>query len=208
MNDPHNSGFAERGQEPLADIPTDPDAFLAWGAGLDRYHPYKYELSRGKVSRMMIHVSRAHWRISTNILGELLKALDLSRFKTGCAEFGVKTPVGVRFPDVVVDRVSASLKDYACEAPIFIAEVLSPSTTALDLTTKQKEYTALPTLQTYLVCSQDEPRAWIWARSADGSWPVDAEMIEGREPSIRSGGLGIELSMAAIFRAIPDAPTV
>jgi hypothetical protein len=33
-------------------------------------------------------------------------------------------------------------------------------------------------------------------------------MIESREASIPLGGLGIELSMAAIFRGIPDAPTL
>jgi Uma2 family endonuclease len=207
-NEPNGAGLSERGQEAYGDIPTDPDAFLAWGANLDRHHPYKYELSRGRVSRMMIHVSRAHWRISSSILGELLKKLDLTRFETGAAEFGVKTPVGVRFPDVVVDRVSERLKDYACEAPIFIAEVLSPSTAVLDVTTKLREYTAIPSLQTYLVCSQDEPRAWVWARKADGSFPLDAEELVGRDASIPLGDLGIELSMAAVFRGIPDAPTL
>ena len=202
------NGFADRNQESYGDIPTEPDAFLAWGAKLDRHHPYKYELSRGRVTRMMIHVSRAHWRISSSIVGELLQLLDRTRFETGAAEFGVKTPVGVRFPDVVVDRVSERLKDYACEEPIFIAEVQSPSTAVLDVTTKLREYTAIASLQTYLVCSQDEPRAWVWARREDGSWPVDAEMIEGRDRAIPLGGLGFELSMAAIFRGIPDAPTL
>jgi len=32
-------------------------------------------------------------------------------------------------------------------------------------------------------------------------------MIEGREVSIDLGGLDISLSMAAIFRGIPDLPT-
>jgi Uma2 family endonuclease len=206
MTDP--TGFSDRSQESYGDnIPTEPDAFLEWGAKLDRHHPYKYELSEGKVSRMMINTSRAHWRVSKNVLNELLRKLDDTRFEAGPAEFGVKTPVGVRFPDVVVDRVSGRLKDYACEAPIFIAEVLSPSTAVLDVTTKLREYTAIPSLQTYLVCSQDEPRTWVWARKSDGSWPIDAEMIESREASIPLGGLGIELSMAAIFRGIPDAPT-
>jgi Uma2 family endonuclease len=203
-----NSGFSDRGQEPYGDIPTDPDAFLEWGANLDRHHPYRYELSEGKVSRMMISVSRAHWRVSKNVLNELLRKLDDTRFEAGPAEFGVKTRVGVRFPDVVVDRIGANLNDYACEAPIFIAEVLSPSTAGLDFTTKQREYTAISSLQTYLVCSQDEPRAWVWARKPDGSWPVDAEMIEGREASIPLGGLGIALSMVAIFRGIPDPPSL
>jgi hypothetical protein len=32
--------------------------------------------------------------------------------------------------------------------------------------------------------------------------------LVGRDGSIPPGGLGVELAMAAIFRGIPDAPTV
>jgi Uma2 family endonuclease len=205
MSDPNT--FSERGQDPYADIPTDADAFLRWGASLTHDDGYRYELSGGKVTRMMIKISRAHWRVSTNILAELLMLLDRTRFEAGPAEFGVKTGVGVRYPDVSVDKRSDQLKGLACEAPILIVEVLSPSSVAVDMTTKQREYTAIPSLQTYLVCSQDEPRAWVWRRQPNGTWPVDAEEIVGRDASIPIGGLEAELSMAAIFRDIPDAPT-
>jgi hypothetical protein len=32
--------------------------------------------------------------------------------------------------------------------------------------------------------------------------------LAGREGSVSLGGLGLDISMAAIFRRIPDAPTV
>jgi Uma2 family endonuclease len=203
-----NPGFSDRAQEPLGDIPTEPEAFLRWAANLDRHQPFKYELSRGKVSRMMIHVSRAHWRVTANLLGELLQKLDRTRFEAGPAEFGVRTGIGIRYPDAVVDRASSRLEDLACEAPIFIAEVLSPSTAGLDFTTKLQEYTAIASVQTYLICSQDEPRAWVWTRQSDGSWPKLPTELAGREGVIAIGGLNVEVSMAAIFRGIPDAPTI
>jgi Uma2 family endonuclease len=109
---------------------------------------------------------------------------------------------------VVVDQASPRGREICTSAPIFIAEVLSPSTAGKDFTEKLEEYTAIETLQTYLICSQDEPRAWIWARQADGSWPKRPAEMVGRESAIALGGLGIELTMAAIFRGIPDAPTV
>ena len=203
-----NPGFSDRAQEPLGDIPTEPEAFLQWGTSLDRHHPSTYELSNGEVSRMMIQVSRAHWRVTANILGELLRKLDQTRFEAGPAEFGVRTGIGIRYPDVLVDRVSSGLEDLACEAPIFIAEVLSPSTAGLDFTIKLQEYTAIASVQTYLICSQDEPRAWIWARQSDGSWPKLPTELAGRKDTIPLGGLDVELSMAAIFRGIPDPPTL
>jgi Uma2 family endonuclease len=201
-------GFGERAQEPFENVPTEPDEFLRWGTSLDRHHPYKYELSNGKVRRMMIQVSRAHARVTTNLLGELLAKLDRAKFEPGSSEFGVRTADGVRYPDIFVDRASADLKGLACEAPIFIAEVLSPSTTGLDFTEKRQEYTAIASVQTYLICSQDEPRAWVWSRTADGSWPRLPTELAGRDGTIPLGGLDIELAMAAIFRGIPDAPTL
>jgi Uma2 family endonuclease len=204
MSDPNT--FSERGQEPYGDIPTDPDAFLRWAAEkID--DGYRYELSNGKATRSMIKISRAHWRVTTNVLAELLRSLDSSRFEAGPSDFGVLTGVGVRYPDAVVDRRNDRLKDLACEAPILIVEVLSPSTSELDLNTKQREYTAIPSLQTYLVCSQDEPRAWAWTRSSEGNFPLEAKMFVGRDISVPLGGLGIELSMPAIFRGIPDGST-
>jgi Uma2 family endonuclease len=201
-------GFGERGQEPFGDIPTDPEAFLRWGTTLDRHHPYKYELSLGKVSRMMIRVSRAHFLVTTNLMAELLVKLDRTKFDAGSAEFGVRTADGVRYPDIFVDRVSSDLEGLACEAPVFIAEVLSPSTAGIDFTAKLQEYTAIASVQTYLICGQDEPRAWVWSRQSDGTWPMLPTEMTGREGAIPLGGLGIALSMAAIFRGIPDPPTI
>ena len=202
------SGFSDRGQEPFGDIPTETEAFLRWAANVDRHHPYKYELSAGKVSRMMINVSRAHWLVTANILGELLPKLDRTRFQAGPAEFGVRTGTGVRYPDVIVDRAGSGLADLACEAPVLIVEVLLPSTTGLDFTVKLQEYTAMASVQTYLICSQDQPRAWVWAKQADGSWPKEPTEVAGREGAIPLGGLDMELAMAAVFRGILDAPAL
>jgi Uma2 family endonuclease len=200
------AGFSDLGQEPFDSIPTETEAFLRWAMRLDPDHPFKYELSEGKVSRMMIQISRAHWLVTANILGELLRELDRTRFQAGPAEFGVRTATGVRYPDAIVDRASAGLGDLACEAPILIVEVLSPSTAGLDFTVKLEEYKAITSVQTYLICSQDEPRAWVWSRQGDRSWPRLPTELAAREGAIPLGGLGIEITMAAIFRGIPDAP--
>ena len=201
-------GFSDLSQEPFGDIPTEPEAFMRWGTTLDRHHPYRYELSNGKVSCMMIHVSRAHWLVTANILGELLQKVDRGRFQAGPAEFGVRTGVGVRYPDVIVDCASDRLETLACEAPVLIVEVLSPSSVDLDFTIKLHEYAAIPSVQTYLICAQDEPRAWVWSRQGDGSWPKLPKEHVGREGAIALGGLAIELAMSAIFRGIPDPPTL
>jgi Uma2 family endonuclease len=86
-------------------------------------------------------------------------------------------------------------------------EVLSPSTAGLDFTIKLQEYAAITSVQSYLICSQDEPRAWVWSRHGDGAWPKLPIELASRDGAIPLGGVGIDLAMAAIFRGIPDAPT-
>lgn len=44
MSDPHT--FSERGQEPLGEIPTEPDAFLEWASRQPR-EAGRFELTRG-----------------------------------------------------------------------------------------------------------------------------------------------------------------
>ncbi len=203
-------GFCEvsaRQAELIKSAPTEPEAFLLWAAGLEREEG-KFELSRGRVTCGMVRTSRYHARVCSNILGEPLRLLDREVFDIGSADFAVQTPIGVRGPDVVVDRANPHGRELATTNPIFIAEVLSPSTADEDFTEKLEEYGAIASLQTYLVCSQDEPRAWVWARRGDGSWPSQPAELVGRDDTIALGDLGIALAMAAVFRGIPDAPTV
>jgi Uma2 family endonuclease len=194
-----------RREDLIRSAPTDPEAFLQWGTQREREEG-KFELSRGRVTCDVIWTSRNHTRVCASIIGELVRLLDRERFEVGVADFAVQTPVGVRSPDVVVDQVNARGRELSTAAPIFIAEVLSPSTAGKDFTEKLEEYTAIDTLQTYLICSQDEPRALVWVRRGDGSWPKLPTELAGRKDVIALGDLGVQLSMAAIFRGIPDAP--
>jgi Uma2 family endonuclease len=191
----------------IGNAPTESEAFLLWGAQRKREEG-KFELSRGRVTCDMIWTSRNHTRVCVNIVTELGRLLDRDAFDIGAADFAVQSPVGVRSPDVVVDRTNLRGRELSTTTPIFVAEVLSPSTAGKDFTEKLEEYTAIETLQTYLICSQDEPRAWVWSRQDDGSWPTLPIELVGRHDSIALGGLDIELPMAAIFRGIPDAPAV
>ena len=134
------------------------------------------------------------------------RRLDPDRFDVGISDFAVRTPFGIRSPDIVVEHARSD-RVPSTTTPILIVEVLSPSTANMDFTEKLQEYTAIETLQTYLICAQDEPRAWVWARQGDGAWPPQPTEMTGRDGSIAPAGLGIELTMAAIFRGIPDTPS-
>jgi Uma2 family endonuclease len=191
-------------QDLLRSAPTEPEAFLRWSEQRRREEG-KFELSRGRVTCNMINASNLHSRVLRNLVTELGRLLDLDRFDIGISDFAVRTPYGIRSPDIVVEPArSQSARSTAM--PILIVEVLSPSAADVDFTEKLQEYTAIETLQIYLICAHDEPRAWVWARQGDGSWPPQPAEMVGRDGSIATAGLGIELTMVAIFRGIADKP--
>lgn len=185
--------------------PRDPDGFLAWAANTPALEGVHVELARGELSMMTVRVSRYHAMVCTNLVGALLARLDRATCLVSTADFGVRTPHGIRYPDVLVDATATTTNDYAAHKPIFVAAVLSPSSLAIDMVEKRDEYLAIDSLQAYLVCSQDEPRAWLFRRE-EGAFRPHPTMIEGREASVEVQSLGLSLPMADIFAGIPDAP--
>ena len=173
--------------------PTDPDAFLRWNEGREG----KRELVKGRVVEYVINVTRAHVRIVTRLLIELASKLDPKRFEAYTVDIGLKTPDGVRYPDLVVDVAGGDGRDLAVTAPVLVCEVLSPSSIVRDTVEKQRDYTGIPSVQSYLVLSQDEPRAWLWSR-IDAGW-AGPDMIEGLDGIIDVPALSVAIPLSSIY---------
>ena len=189
--------------EIVPDAPSDPDAFLRWSANRPREEG-RYELSHGVVTRNMINVTRHHGYICANIVIALGRVLNIERYRITTADFAVRTPVGIRGPDILVEAVHPDGSALVSDLPLLLMEVLSPSTAGIDFSDKRDEYLGIASLQTYIICAQDEARVWVWARGADGTWPAQAQMLEGREAGTALGALDASLSLADVYRGIPD----
>lgn len=185
----------------VPDAPTDPDAFLRWAAGRPREEG-RYELSRGVVTRTMINVTRRHSDVCINFVLTLGRLLDADKWRIASADFAVRTPHGIRGPDVMVEARAGDPMALSSDAPVLLVEVLSPSTAGIDFTEKRDEYFAIASLQTYLICSADDVRVWAWRRTSGGSWPPHATMFESRGDRVTIAGLGIDLELAQIYRGI------
>jgi Uma2 family endonuclease len=179
-------------------LPTQMDkpAFLAW---LDRCDE-RYELVGGRVV-MMVRASRGHSIIVLNLALLLCTQLDPRQWMV-LAEFGLDAgPRTLRFPDIVVDRAGGAPGDYTATAPVLAAEVLSPSTAAIDLGDKAAEYLQSPSLAAYLVFAQDEVKAWIWMRGEKG-FPPGPDVIVGEDKSISIAALGLDLPLKGIYSGL------
>lgn len=173
----------------------DKQAFLAW---LQRREE-RYELVDGRVV-MMVGASLDHARIVGNLYVALRRQLEPSWEVV--AEFGLDSgPKTLRYPDIVVHQAGRDGASYTTAEPILLAEVLSPSSEALDLGDKAAEYLRLPTLQAYLVLAQNEPKAWLWQR-IDSVFVPGPSVIAGIEQSIKIGAPALDLPLAEIYQTI------
>jgi Uma2 family endonuclease len=179
--------------------PVDRETFQRWVADQEG----RYEWVRGEIV-MMVDVSRGHARIVTKLIIILSSLLDPDRFEVVSSEFGVNTSGSRRYPDVLVEPLSADLRGRTSEAPIFIAEVLSSSSVSVDMREKPSEYMELSSLQTYAVFSENEPMVWVWTRGETG-FPEEPAMIEGTEKTLAVPALGVALPLADIYRGIGSA---
>src|SRR5215207_11151626 len=190
----HNFGSSR--DEPPPPSPVDRETFQLWASRQER----RYEWVRGEIV-MMTEVSRDHSRIVTNLVVALAAILDRDLYEIASFDFGVNTPLSRRFPDVLVESASHDGKGRTSENPIFIAEVLSPSTVTVDRKQKAAEYAELASLQTYAVFSQDEPKVGVWQRSEAGL-PEKPAVVEGREAKLDIPAPGTSLPLADIYRGI------
>jgi len=177
----------------------DKAAFLAWGQGLEG----RYELANGRVV-MMAGATRGHSLIVRNLVAILHGQLDPQQW-TVLADFGLDAgPTTLRYPDIVVDSADGRTSDYVATAPVLLAEVLSPSTSDLDLGDKAAEYLQLPTLAAYLVLAQNEYKAYVWTREAS-TFPDAPSVIKGRDKILRIAALDLILPLGAVYAGIEPA---
>ena len=179
------------------DLRMDKPEFLAWVQA----HEGRYELAGNRVV-MMTGGSRGHAIITRRLATALEKRLDGHRWTVLTSDFGVDLgPSTVRYHDVVVDAAGGQFKDLTATAPAVIAEVISPSSAKDDLGAKAAEYVRLPSLPAYLVLAQDEPKAWVWMRSAAG-FPLAPIVVTGLDATVQIAALDIDLALSEIYSGV------
>jgi Uma2 family endonuclease len=167
---------------------------------IDRYRGPLMELVKGRIVQQMTGGSRDHGQVARRIARQLEDQLDEQTWTT-LQDRGVETPDAIRYPDVVVEPADEPGKSRTTSRPALIVEVLSPSTTATDLDVKPAEYLAVPTLDVYVIASQDEPAMLVYERAADGTFPTEPKEVTGAsaELQIKARNLSVTLRLASIY---------
>lgn len=121
----------------------------------------RHEFIQGQIEAMA-GASRAHNLITSNIARHLGNQLEGRPCETYASDMRVRTASTYTYPDVVVVCGEPEFEDGERDTllnPTVIVEVLSRSTEAWDRGEKSFQYRALPSIQDYLLVSQErDPR--------------------------------------------------
>lgn len=177
------------------------EAYLDWEAR----QPIRYELVDGQVHAMGGGTAE-HDTIGNNLRAALHTQLRGKPCRPHGPDLKVRAGKDGRYPDALVDcgpRVPGALH---AQQPVAVFEVLSKSTGWIDQSLKLRDYDATPTIRTYVLISQDEPRAMVYGRDEAGRLGIQsASLLEGADASIEIPDLGLALPFSVVYEGIEFA---
>lgn len=150
-----------------------------------------------------------HGRLAGNLLAELYAALR----GRGCGVIGsdVLFQTGRKelytYPDVMVICGAVETmpgRPSVVTNPVFVAEVLSPSTVAFDRGEKAAEYRLSSTVQAYALLWADRPWVELYTRGGDGNWKLTD--FKGLDGDLVLEGLQCRVPMAALYDGVLEIP--
>lgn len=180
------------------------DEYFEWEKSQDVRH----EFHLGEVFAMSGGTLN-HARLQSSLIALLSPKVRERGCEVFTADARVEIEAGARYvyPDLsVVCGEVKSVKDHTLQNPSLIIEVLSPSSEAYDRGLKSQLYRALPSLETYVLVSQDQALVEVYSRHGGGRWVL--ESFSGLEASARLPSLEVELPLAEVYRQVelPASP--
>jgi Uma2 family endonuclease len=149
-------------QTPITPIEITVEDYFA----MEMNSPKRHEFVDGVVYAMTGARDR-HNLISGDIFAKLLAHLP-RRCQVFMAEMKlrvrIETKTRIYYPDVMVSCAETDRHEYVREQPMFIAEVLSPTTERTDRGEKFEAYKRIDSLDDYLIAHQDLARIELFRR--------------------------------------------
>ena len=167
----------------------------------ERQAETKSEYLRGELFAMSA-ASREHNLIAGNVNSELSTQLRDRECEVYQADMRVKVSVTglYTYPDVTVVCSEPEFEDAQVDTllnPRVIVEVLSPSTADYDRGGKFAHYRRLPSLQEYLLISQDAPLVEHYVRQGPDTWRLTEQ--RSLEAVIDLPSIQCQLALAEIY---------
>ena len=167
---------------------------------LEKHSDIRHEFINGKLIAMPGESVTANF-IADNCGFQLRTMLYKKGY--GITRHDVRTVIddrkNYRYPDVGVVKRAEITDSHAVRKPELLIEVTSENSVSTDRKEKLKEYTALPSLQYYLIVSQEEMLVEVYSRREKGWFYKVYESIHEEIPLPH---LGCSLFLADIYENV------
>jgi Uma2 family endonuclease len=172
-------------------IPWTVNDFLEWEA----QQPERYEFIDGMILGM-VGGSAAHTIIKGNLFASLAARLRGGACRALPEGLKVVTPINVHYPDIAVICTAIQPADDQIREPVVIIEVLSRTTGDRDRGAKWVGYRELPSLQHYVLVTQQHRFVEVYSREGAG-WGLI--LYAPPLPSVPLPAIGVELPLDEIY---------
>ena len=162
----------------------------------------KHELIDGRVYAMA-GASKNHQRICANVAAEFRQHLKGGPCEAFSSDIKVNVGSNFYYPDVLVVCDDDDSEPYYTQTPVIIVEVLSPSTSREDRTSKRLAYINIPTLEEYVLIEQDFVSVEVLRKSAD--WQGKHYVLGD---TITFESIHLSLSVEALYERVKNPDMV
>lgn len=175
----------------------------------ERNSELKHEFYQGEIFAMT-GASGAHNLIAGNLFANLKVNLR-GRCQVFMSDMRVKVDATglYTYPDVAVACPKAEFEGKARDTlvnPKLIVEVLSESTEKYDREEKFDHYQQIPSLQEYVLVSQDKHRVEVFFREDDGQWKYS--YAKGADASLHFRSVDHQVTFEELYFEVEIPPTL
>lgn len=164
----------------------------------EEHSQFRHEYVAG-ILYAMSGASEAHELIAGNLFAAFHAHLRSGPCRTYMEGFKLRLQIGhddlFYYPDVMVGCQREGVEQYFLRYPTLIVEVLSRSTAAIDRREKRINYTQIPTVEEYVIASQEEPELLCHRRAAN--WVP--ERIAGPAATLDLRSIDLALPLTEIY---------
>jgi Uma2 family endonuclease len=173
------------------------EEFLAW----EEQQELRWEFD-GFEPVAMTGGTSDHSAIERNLIFSLTGRLRGKPCQVYTSNLKILVAGSIRYPDAFVVCSPVTRGTRVVTDPVVVFEVLSPSTASIDIGAKNEEYRDTPSIQRYVMLSQDRQSATVFARVAN-DWV--GHILSG-DTILSMPEIGIELPLAELYEGVSLEP--
>ncbi len=172
------------------------EAFLQ----IEESSPVRHEFIYGNLFVMAGGTDR-HDHISNGLRAHLFFEAQKGKFRLHGSDMLIRTPDDIGYyPDALIVTDSSFDTPLVKRRPSIIVEVLSLSTESIDRGEKLRNYRSIPSLEQYVLLSQNEPLAEVYSKRNDGTWQHEI-LVE--DAMLEFSNIGFSLPLMVLYENLP-----